>query len=319
MLSDCRLECDKVQWSRMAPKELPDLFRGSRVVVAGRYSGSGPTAIRLHGTVKGQKTSYVFEGLFPEQTTENDFVASLWAQRRVGVLLEAIRLNGRNPELIAEIQRLGKEHGIVTPYTSHLIVEENERVARRFRGGAAAPGNPAMVGRADDRVREELRRAGHNAPAEGDEQAQGPAGAGPTTPAPQTAARRAKKKLEELDAEKSGKDAVDQSIDTGRLAFLDSLSRNRSDRLWTTQRVAGRVLHFVGGVWVDGRYTREHEKKLEKIEAFSDAYFALLRSKPELAKLFAFSTSIVTLVGERAIQIVPAKPAKSDKTEESGK
>ena len=138
--------------------------------------------------------------------------------------------------------------------------------------------------------------------------AKGPASGGaPSTPAPRTAARKSKQKLEDLDAEKSGKGAVEKSIDTGRLAFLDSLSRNRKDRLWTTQRVAGRVLHFVGGIWVDGRYTREDEKKLEKIEAFSDAYFALLRAKPELGKLFAFSTSIVTLVGDRAIQIVPAK------------
>ncbi len=309
VLSDCRIECDKVQLSQMAPKALPDLFRGSRIVVAGRYSGSGPAAIRLQGLVNKQKASYVFDALFPEQASEDDFVATIWAQRRVGGLLEAIRLNGQSPELIAEIQRLGKEYGIVTPYTSHLIVEEKERVARRFQAG----GQPRVIlptgSASDDRLREELRRVGHANPDAAPQRGLGFSGADKESP--QEPARQAKQKLAGLNSKSQGKAAVDQSIDTGRLAFLSSLSQKRRDKLWSTQRVAGRVLHFVAGIWVDSRYRPEHENKLEKIEAFSEAYFALLRAQPELGKLFAFSTSIVTIVGERAIQIIPAKPAVS--------
>ena len=300
VLSDCRLECDKVRWSQMAPKDLPDMFRGSRVVLAGRYTGSGPTAIRLHGKLKKQATSYVFEGTFPETSTENDFVASLWAQRRVGFLLESIRLNGQNPELVAEIQRLGKEHGIVTPYTSHLIVEETQSVARRFRRGRAS--DPAAPSASADRVRRELKRAGHDAPAE-EADAEGGAGA----PAAKAQANDARRKLEELGKQKSGKKAVDDSVDTGRLAFLRVLGSKRKDRLWTTQRMAGRVLHYVSGVWVDGSYRQHHEAKLRKVEAFSEEYFALLRQHGKLRKLFAFSTSMVLVLGDQAVQIVPAR------------
>jgi uncharacterized protein YegL len=211
VLTDCRLECDKIQWSRLAPKELPDMFRGSRIVVAGRYSGSGHVAIRLHGKVKGEKTSYVFEGQFPELALENDFVASLWAQRRVGVLLEAIRLNGKNPELVQEITKLGKEHGIVTPFTSHLIVEETEQVARRFRRGRGlTPPTGGPSSPAPGQLREELKRVGFSGPVP-DAEGQG----GGLEPA-ENSAEDARRKMERLGDKKSGADAVKDSLDTGR-------------------------------------------------------------------------------------------------------
>ena len=55
----------------------------------------------------------------------------LWASRRIGYLLDQIRLNGENKELVDEITQLAREHGIVTPYTSYLIMEDEEIRIRR--------------------------------------------------------------------------------------------------------------------------------------------------------------------------------------------
>ena len=51
-------------------------------------------------------------------------MARLWATRRVGQLLEEIRLKGENKELKDEVAALAKEFGLVTPYTSYLVQEE---------------------------------------------------------------------------------------------------------------------------------------------------------------------------------------------------
>jgi Ca-activated chloride channel family protein len=51
----------------------------------------------------------------------------LWATRRVGYLLEQIRLNGANRELVDEIVALGTRFGIVTPYTSFLVTEDMKK------------------------------------------------------------------------------------------------------------------------------------------------------------------------------------------------
>ena len=49
----------------------------------------------------------------------------------MGFLLEEIRLRGERPELRDEVITLGKKFGIVTPYTSYLVVEDEPLVANR--------------------------------------------------------------------------------------------------------------------------------------------------------------------------------------------
>ena len=109
------------------PSPLPDLFRGEQLVLAGRYSGRGDAAITIEGTVNGSAKRFTYELRFPEESSENDFIPRLWATRRVGYLLDEIRLHGENPELRDEATELARNYGIVTPYTAYLIVEDETR------------------------------------------------------------------------------------------------------------------------------------------------------------------------------------------------
>ena len=45
----------------------------------------------------------------------------------MGYLLDEIRLHGDSKELREEVVVLARKHGIVTPHTSYLIVEDEER------------------------------------------------------------------------------------------------------------------------------------------------------------------------------------------------
>src|SRR5262249_36521120 len=56
-----------------------------------------------------------------------EFIPQLWAMRRVGMLLDEIRLRGENSELREEVVDLARRYAIVTPYTSYLIVEDEAR------------------------------------------------------------------------------------------------------------------------------------------------------------------------------------------------
>jgi Ca-activated chloride channel family protein len=144
VMTDLALTVDGLTPTKVVPAKLPDLFAGDRLEVLGRFAGGGVHAIRLTGTVGGERREYVYEGRFAEAPAPDfAFVAPLWAERRVGLLLDALRLNGANPELVAEVERLGREYRIVTPYTSHLVVEPN---LRRFAQTQGAPGG-APAGR----------------------------------------------------------------------------------------------------------------------------------------------------------------------------
>ncbi len=114
-----------VSLNEVYPPQLPDLFHGSQLVILGRYTGQGHAAIKLTGNVGMDTREFVYELNFPDKTPdEKTFVEDLWARRKVGYLLDQIRLNGENKELIDEVVTLAKRYGITTPYTSFLIVPD---------------------------------------------------------------------------------------------------------------------------------------------------------------------------------------------------
>ncbi|MDD4879374.1 MAG: VIT domain-containing protein [Candidatus Omnitrophica bacterium] len=131
VLSDIKLDFGKIKVKDVYPVTLPDIFKGTQLVLFGRYEGDGATAITLTGNVNGSEKRMTFEDKFPAASTENDFIPRIWATRKIGYLMSEIRFKGENKELVDEIVKLSKEHGIMTPYTSFLVLE-NEKDYRSW-------------------------------------------------------------------------------------------------------------------------------------------------------------------------------------------
>jgi Ca-activated chloride channel family protein len=123
LLSDLAVDFPGIETSQVYPRALPDLFKGSQLVLVGRYRGRGPLKAVLTGRSGRQEKRFVLENVKMETGERYDFLPRLWATRRIGYLLEEIRLRGSNQELVEEIRRLGLKYGIVTPYTSFLVTE----------------------------------------------------------------------------------------------------------------------------------------------------------------------------------------------------
>jgi len=130
VISDIELDWGRIKTREIYPVVLQDLFKGTQLVLLGRYEGHGSTALTLRGSVEGKQKTFVYESSFPSVHTKNDFVPRLWAMRKIGYLMNEIRLHGENHELVEEIIRLSKEHGIMTPYTSFLVLENEESYGR---------------------------------------------------------------------------------------------------------------------------------------------------------------------------------------------
>ncbi len=116
------------------PRIMPDLFKGSQLVFIGKYSGKGPVSVTLAGKVGKQEKRFTLRNQRLVKDDSYNFMPRLWATRRIGYLLEEIRLHGENKELIEEVKKLGLKFGIVTPYTSFLVTEKERRTL-----DAAAP------------------------------------------------------------------------------------------------------------------------------------------------------------------------------------
>lgn len=128
VLTDLALDFGDIVVSDVYPHPLPDLFAGSQIVILGRYQRGGTTTIELSGKQAGEDADYHFrEYLFPQGYTrtsaDNAVITRLWATRKIGYLLNNVRLTGPDSETIDQIIDLSIRYGIVTPYTSYLITE----------------------------------------------------------------------------------------------------------------------------------------------------------------------------------------------------
>jgi Ca-activated chloride channel family protein len=277
VLSDVKIDWGGVQTDLVYPRTTPDVFHGSQIVLMGRYRPR-PSANRLTltGKVNGRERRFIYDDLqFPEKQSDNEFLPHLWAMRRVGNLLDQIRLNGESKELRDEIVELGTRYGIVTPYTSYLVLEPEQR-----RQLSAFGPEDVFQQRSDTRRR----------PAERPVQGRQPA------PEPPPAA---------LPSGVAGSDAVAFSRDKEELRKAEKLANvtRSSDSASQIRQVAGKTFYLRDGVWTDSEFKAEAKLSVVKLKFASDEYFDLIGQEPKLAECFALGQRVVVVWKGKVYQV----------------
>ena len=152
VLADLAIAFGTVTTAMTYPNVLPDLYKGSQLLLVGRYRGQGTMKARLTGALNGASKRYGFEAVFPAESQDHGFLPRLWAQRRVDYLLAQQRMHGEASELRAEVVRLGTRYHIATPYTSLVASAPEARVAS-LSPARVKPGDPEIRIRAPQDAR----------------------------------------------------------------------------------------------------------------------------------------------------------------------
>jgi Ca-activated chloride channel family protein len=183
VLTDLALDFGSIPVYDQYPQPLPDLFEGSQIILVGRYRQGGLSDVQLKGQVNGEEQTFLFEEqTFTDRSTGQERAANgtlsslprLWATRKIGYLLNQIRLSGPNQETIDQIVRLSIRYGIVTRYTSYLVTEpmplgaaEQDRIARDQMNQMQSMPTAAVSGEAAvQKAAEQSSLAGAQAPME---------------------------------------------------------------------------------------------------------------------------------------------------------
>lgn len=277
--------------AQVYPKVLPDLFHGGEIVLVGRYRAAGRQAVKITGKRGSEALKWEFPAEFATGTTPNDFLPRLWATRKIGFLMDEIRLRGEKAELKDEVVQLAKRYGIVTPYTSFLVVEDEQRHIAANRPAAAPHVADAFV------------TAGGGMGAGADH------GLGLAVDGEQ-AKKQAVRYSMEAKTLSVGDDAV-VAEGLRNLGYLApgattrpaaSATKPAAHRNEALKVVGDKTFYLSDGRWVDSRYDGKAETK--KVKAFSDDYFRLLREHKGFEKYFALGARVVVVADGRAYETV---------------
>jgi Ca-activated chloride channel family protein len=297
-----------IRTSQIYPSALPDLFKGESLTVFGRYSGSGSGSVKITGSINGERREFVTDVKFTAEDTSSAFVPQLWAARRIGWLLDEIRLHGESGELKIEITKLARQYGIVTPYTAYLIMEDErtrsvplsmqsfremnqdrnaladaqlyyrsnsaEATDSRQRSGQQAVTNATNLGS----LKSANNFGGGGGAGGGGRGGMGGAGM------PQVMAKAVA--------------ATQPASDTYGYRFNSNYAQQ-------VRVVNGRSFYQNTNVWTDSSVQSNSQLKQKQIKFGSDDYFALLKQHPEASSWLALGDQMDLVIDDAVVTIRP--------------
>lgn len=294
VLTNVRLRFpDVVRVNKLHPPSMPDLFKGEQLVLAGRYSGHGSGSLVLEGTLSREFKSIQFAVDFPESATEMDFVPRLWASRRIGYLLDEIRLRGENTELRDEIVELARKFGIVTPYTAYLIHEDE----RRRNVPLAVRSFPRLE--TDQEIRQVAQEVYESYRLES---TGGAALASASYVSRQKTASQVDRALEAGFAEASRTIMFRRAAEPSPGGNRSSSPKAKADDEFiasahATTFVHGKAFFMNDGVWIDSEIQKTLTANKVKVNFGSKEYFELVAERPEVGPWLALGPKVQFVLG----------------------
>ncbi len=254
VLTNLSIDFGAMEVEEVFPKKLPDLFKGLQLTILGRYKKQMKKDITLIGRFKDKEKRFIYDADFSSKNKVNDFIPYLWATRKMGHLMDEIRLHGENKELKDEIVRLSKKYGVMSPYTSFLIQEDNALAHQMHR------------------LEPRLRRNALNlADTEGDykDARISYMAAMPTISEPSD----------------KGKIAVQMSKKSREMREANALTDNEF-----IKRIGTYTFYLKNDFWIDSEY--KDEKTID-IKYSSQAYMDLVLAYPDVAKYLALGEKVI--------------------------
>lgn len=145
LATDLSIRVEGVPHGEVLPRVIGSIYRGDTLALVMRADLSEVDEVTVH--VEGRTPDGPFDRTFAVDAggiSVDPAVARLWGQARVEALLSTERMEGTRPDLRQAIVDNATRYGVVTPYTSWVVVEpvEETTAPSPARDATAADGAP---------------------------------------------------------------------------------------------------------------------------------------------------------------------------------
>ncbi|KHT51534.1 VIT and vWA domain-containing protein [Vibrio sinaloensis] len=120
-----QLDIDGVKIKDLTPEQISSLYRGEQLTVFGHYFQGGEADIKLTMDIGGESREYRTKVMLPQTALEHPELERMWALSAIRDLQEQMDyLEQKDRDKEQAIEDIALEYGLLTDYTSLLVVEE---------------------------------------------------------------------------------------------------------------------------------------------------------------------------------------------------
>ena len=113
-----------VRTNDITPDNFNRVYRGEQLVMFGKYSGDGIARLSINTEISGEKKQFESDVVFPKVNTEIPELERLWAFATIKSLQAQQDVIGETDDTQQGITDIALEHGLVTDYTSLVVVRD---------------------------------------------------------------------------------------------------------------------------------------------------------------------------------------------------
>ena len=132
-LHDVKLTIDGLKVADLTPEKIGSLYHGEQLQVLGHYWGSKEARVGLSGKVAGKEVDYKTSFSMPEQSDLNPELERIWAYATIENLQSKMDYFGADTDTEDAISDLAVEYGLVTDYTSMIVVRDEVFAAQGIK------------------------------------------------------------------------------------------------------------------------------------------------------------------------------------------
>ena len=132
-LHNIRLDIKGVKVADLTPVRIGSLYHGEQLQVLGHYWGADEVQIRLSGEVAGNDVEYKTAFMMPAQSDLNPELERIWAYATIENLQSKMDYFGADQDTEDAITDLAVEYGLVTDYTSMIVVRDEVFAAQGIK------------------------------------------------------------------------------------------------------------------------------------------------------------------------------------------
>jgi Ca-activated chloride channel homolog len=132
-LHDVNLTIDGLKVADLTPEKIGSLYHGEQLHVLGHYWGGREAQVRLSGKVAGTDIEYKTSFTMPLQSDLNPELERIWAYATIENLQSKMDYFAADRDTEDTITDLATEYGLVTDYTSMIVVRDEVFAAQGIK------------------------------------------------------------------------------------------------------------------------------------------------------------------------------------------